>query len=127
MEPSILRDTEARPFRRRAPVPLDTPSREECPVQVTLDVIGGRWKPLVIYHLRSGTRRFNEFRRLIPGVTQRMLTQTLRELERDGIVRREVFPEVPPRVEYSTTPLGDSLRPVMDAMAEWGERAGRKR
>jgi DNA-binding HxlR family transcriptional regulator len=125
MEPGILPDTSARPFRRRAAVPQDCPRPEDCPVQVTLDVIGGRWKPLALYHLRGGTRRFNELRRMMPGVTQRMLTATLRELERDGIIRREVFPEVPPRVEYTTTALGESLFPILDAMAAWGGRAGR--
>jgi DNA-binding HxlR family transcriptional regulator len=89
-------------------------------VQVTLDAIGGRWKPLVLYHLRGGTLRFNALRRLLPGVWQRMLSATLRELERDGLVLREVFAEVPPRVEYSTSPRGRSLNAVLDAMAAWG-------
>ncbi|MGG5822751.1 winged helix-turn-helix transcriptional regulator [Falsiroseomonas sp. HW251] len=125
MEPGILADTTARPFRRRAPLPQDCPSPEDCPVQVTLDVIGGRWKPLALYHLHGGMRRFNELRRLMPGVTQRMLTATLRELERDGILHRQVFPEVPPRVEYRLTERGRSLRPVLEAMAHWGaQQAG---
>jgi DNA-binding HxlR family transcriptional regulator len=115
----------ARPARRRAVQPLDCPTPEECPVTVTLEVLGGRWKPLALYQLRGGTRRFNELRRMMPGVTQRMLTATLRELERDGLVRREVFPEVPPRVEYTTTERGESLRPILDAMAAWGG-AGRR-
>lgn len=100
-----------------------------CPVEATLDVIGGRWKALILYHLRSKrVRRFNELRRLIPSVTQRMLTQHLRELERDGVVHRRVFAVVPPRVEYSLTPLGETLSPILAAMAEWGERyqAGRE-
>jgi DNA-binding HxlR family transcriptional regulator len=122
MELGITRDTHARPMRRRAPVVEDCPNPDDCPVQVTLDVIGGRWKALALYHLRGGTRRFNELRRLMPGVTQRMLTATLRELERDGVVRREVFPEVPPRVEYTMTERGESLRPILDAMAAWGEQ-----
>ncbi len=118
MEPGIRLDT-----TRRASEPKRAALRpEDCPVQVTLDAIGGRWKPLALYHLLRGMRRFNELRRLMPGVTQRMLTSTLRDLERDGLVRREVFPEVPPRVEYTITPRGESLRPVMEAMAAWGER-----
>lgn len=120
MEPGILADTAHRAVRRRIAQPQDCPRPEDCPVQVTLDVIGGRWKALALYHLRGGTRRFNELRRRMPGVTQRMLTATLRELERDGMLRREVFPEVPPRVEYTMTPLGESLWPVLDAMAAWG-------
>jgi DNA-binding HxlR family transcriptional regulator len=119
MEPGILADTAPLP-RRRARLPEDCANAALCPVQATLDVIGGRWKTLALFHLRGGTRRFNELRRLMPGVTQRMLTATLRELERDGVVRREVFPEVPPRVEYSMTQLGESLHPVLDAMAAWG-------
>jgi DNA-binding HxlR family transcriptional regulator len=124
MEPGILGDTAPRPWRRRAAAPQDCPRPEDCPVQVTLDVLGGRWKPLALYHLRGGTRRFNELRRVMPGVTQRMLTATLRDLERDGVIRREIFPEVPPRVEYTMTPLGESLRPILDAMAAWGSARG---
>jgi len=125
MEPGILPDT-ARPLRRRAPPPEACPVPEDCPVQVTLDVLAGRWKPLTLWHLRQGTLRFSEMRRRMPGISQRMLTMTLRELERDGLVRRVVFAEVPPRVEYTTTPLGESLSPILDAMAVWGEdnRAG---
>lgn len=92
-----------------------------CPVETTLKVIGGRWKALILYHLSGGTRRFGELRRLIPAVTQRMLTAQLRELERDGVVHREVFAVVPPRVDYSLTPLGTTLSPILAAMAEWGE------
>lgn len=96
-----------------------------CPVETTLSVIGGRWKALILFHLSGGPRRFNALRRLIPDVTQRMLTAHLRELEQDGVVRREVFAVVPPRVEYSLTPLGDTLQPILSAMAEWGERRGK--
>jgi len=91
-----------------------------CPVDTTLAVIGGKWKPLILYHVRSGAKRFNELRRLVPGVTQRMLTAHLRELERDGILLRTIFPVVPPRVEYSLTGRGKSLIPLLVAMAEWG-------
>lgn len=91
-------------------------------VEATMDVIGGKWKPLIIYYLMGGTLRFNELRRAMPGnVTQRMLTKHLRELESAGIIHREVYPEVPPRVEYSLTELGRSLRPVLEALQAWGE------
>ena len=95
-------------------------SPEQCPVDVTLQVIGGRWKALILYYLRGGPKRFNEMRRMIPTITQRMLTQHLRELEADGIVDRKVFPVVPPHVEYALSARGVGLLPIMDAMAEWG-------
>ena len=87
----------------------------------TVDVAGGRWKPVIVFHLLEGTRRFGELRRLAGGVTQRSLTLHLRELERDGIVRREVSAEMLPRVEYSLTPLGLTLAPVLEAMKQWGQ------
>lgn len=92
-----------------------------CPVEFTIDVIGGRWKVLVIHHLLDGTKRFNELHRLLTGISPRTLTKQLRELERDGIVQREVHAEVPPRVEYALTPLGSSLEPILYAMSDWGE------
>lgn len=92
-----------------------------CPVEVTVDVAGGKWKPLIIYHLLPGTKRFGELRRIIGDVSQRSLTMQLRQLELDGIVDRQVFAEVPPRVEYSLTPFGQTLGPVLIAMKEWGE------
>lgn len=94
---------------------------DHCPIETTVSIIGGRWKSLIMYHLHDGPKRFNEMRRLIPGVTQRMLTAHLRELERDGIIHRQVFAVVPPRVDYSLTDLGRSLRPILEAMAQWGE------
>lgn len=97
------------------------PQPVHCPVESTLAVIGGRWKPLILYHLRGQPRRFNELRRLMPKVTQRMLTQHLRELEADGVIIREVREQVPPHVEYSFSAKGRSLLPILDAMAEWGE------
>lgn len=92
-----------------------------CPVETTLGVIAGRWKVLVLHHLLSGTKRFNELHRLLKDISPRTLAKQLRELERDGIVRRKVFPQIPPRVEYSLTRLGESLRPVLQSMHEWGE------
>ena len=90
-----------------------------CPVEGLMEAIGGRWKPVILYHLMGGTRRFNEFRRLVPDVSQRMLTQHLRELEGDGLVHREVYREVPPRVEYSLTVRGRTLEPLLHLMNEW--------
>jgi DNA-binding HxlR family transcriptional regulator len=92
-----------------------------CPVEQTLEIIGGRWKVMVIHELMKGTRRFNELERALVGVSHRTLTQQLRELEQAGIVRREVFGVVPPKVEYSLTPLGRSMRPVLMAMHQWAE------
>lgn len=90
-----------------------------CPVELLMGAVGGRWKPVILYYLTSETRRFGELRRLIPNVSQRMLTQHLRELEDDGLVHREVYREVPPRVEYSLTTLGRSLEPLLMQMHEW--------
>ena len=91
-----------------------------CPVNTTPDIIGGKWKVLILYHLLPETRRFNELQRLLPEITQRMLTLQLRELEADGIVHREVYPQVPPKVEYSLTDFGRTLEPVIAAMHDWG-------
>lgn len=96
-------------------------SKSGCAVEVTLSVIGGTWKPIILFHLLRGKMRFSELGRAIPTVTQRMLTLQLRELEDTGIVNRTVYPEVPPRVEYALTPLGQSLEPVLVAMREWGQ------
>jgi DNA-binding HxlR family transcriptional regulator len=92
-----------------------------CPVEATLEVIGGKWKVLILYHLSTnGTHRFAELRRRITGVSERMLTQQLRELERAGIVQRQVFPEVPVKVEYSLSHYGTTLQPILDVMSDWG-------
>jgi DNA-binding HxlR family transcriptional regulator len=92
-----------------------------CAVEAFLDVLGGRWKGMILFHLLPGTRRFGELRRLLPHVTQRMLTNQLRELEKDGIVARKVYAQVPPRVEYTLTPLGQKLSPILAQMAMWGD------
>lgn len=93
-----------------------------CPVNTTLEVIGGKWKVIILYHLFQQTQRFNELRRLIPDITQRMLTLQLRELEADGIVARKIYPEIPPKVEYSLTEFGQTLLPVIKAMHKWGNK-----
>ncbi len=90
-----------------------------CPVEQTLEIIGGRWKPLVIHELLAGTRRFNELHRALVGVSHRTLTKQLRELEDRGVVRRKMYRQVPPKVEYSLTQLGRSLHPVLIAMHDW--------
>jgi DNA-binding HxlR family transcriptional regulator len=92
-----------------------------CSVEATLQLIDGKWKGVILYHLLDGTLRFNEIRRRLPNVTQRMLTNQLRELEGDGFVARRVFAEVPPKVEYSLTELGRSLEPVILALKSWGD------
>lgn len=92
----------------------------DCPVEAALDVIGGRWKGVILFHLLEGPRRFNELRRLLPKVTQRMLTLQLRELEADGVILREVHAQVPPRVEYSLTDFGTSLRTILADLRAWG-------
>ncbi|ALC83777.1 MULTISPECIES: winged helix-turn-helix transcriptional regulator [Bacillus] len=97
------------------------PCENGCPVETTLDVIGGKWKGVILYHLMEGTKRFNEFKRLMPGITQRMLTLQLRELENDGVLSRKVYPEVPPKVEYSLTEFGWTLQPIIKHMYEWGK------
>jgi DNA-binding HxlR family transcriptional regulator len=96
--------------------------RPTCPVERTLDILGGRWKVLILRELFVEVKRFNQLHRALHGITQKMLTQQLREMEADGLIHREVYPQVPPKVEYSLTPLGDSLKPVLDAMHDWGER-----
>jgi DNA-binding HxlR family transcriptional regulator len=91
-----------------------------CPVEATLDLIDGKWKAVIIYHLLDDTIRFNELRRRLSRITQRMLTRQLRELEADGLIHREIYAEVPPRVEYSLTTLGRSLDPVVRTLWTWG-------
>jgi DNA-binding HxlR family transcriptional regulator len=94
-----------------------------CPVEATLAVIGGKWKAVLIFHMmHGGTHRFAELRRKTHGISEQVLSRQLRELEADGIVFREAFAETPPRVEYSLTTYGTSLKPVTEAMCEWGKR-----
>ena len=92
----------------------------ECPITRTLEIIGGKWKPIILHYLSEAPRRSSELGRLIPQASGKMLTQQLRELERDRIIRRKVYRQVPPKVEYILTPLGESLRPIMVAMCAWG-------
>lgn len=92
-----------------------------CAVEATLMLIDGKWKGVILYHLFEGTLRFNELRRRLPSVTQRMLTNQLRELEADGLITRRIYPQVPPKVEYSLSPRGTTLRPVILALKAWGD------
>ncbi|MFP4976145.1 winged helix-turn-helix transcriptional regulator [Paenibacillus sp. CN-4] len=90
-------------------------------VEAALEVMGGKWKPLIIYHLMTGRKRTSELRRLIPGITQKMLTTQLRGLEKDEIVARKIYKEIPPKVEYELTPYGWGLKPALDLLCYWGE------
>ncbi|WP_018750764.1 winged helix-turn-helix transcriptional regulator [Paenibacillus sanguinis] len=93
-----------------------------CPVETTLNLISGKWKGIILYRLLGGKKRFNELKRMMSHITHRTLTLQLRELERDGIIIRTVFAEVPPRVEYELSPLGLSMQPIIQAMYDWGSR-----
>lgn len=93
---------------------------KECPVEFTLEVIGGKWKCVILWHVQHRVRRFGELRRLIPGATQKMLTTQLRELERDGLIARRIYPEIPPKVEYSMTAYGKTVSPMLAVMCKWG-------
>lgn len=92
-----------------------------CPVEATLEVIGGKWKGVILFHLLGGTKRFGELQRAVGSVTQRMLTKQLRELERQGLVHRKVYPVVPPKVEYSLTEKGQTLEPIITLLQKWGQ------
>lgn len=104
--------------------------RVNCPVGTFLDLIGGKYKGLILWHLMDGNRRFNELQKLIPQSTPKMLTQQLRELEKDQLIKRKVYPVVPPRVDYSLTKLGRTLEPTLQSMFSWGsdylERKGKQ-
>jgi DNA-binding HxlR family transcriptional regulator len=96
-----------------------------CPVETAIEAIGGRWKVLVIHRLLEGTKRFGELTRLLHGVSARTLTRQLRELEESGVIDRVVYQQIPPKVEYSLTPLGRKLAPILYAMHDWGEEVER--
>ena len=93
-----------------------------CAVEATLAVVGGRWKPVLLFHLLEGRKRFSDLCRAVPNATQRMITLQLRELEADGVVVRHVYAQIPPRVEYELTELGRSLEALLLQMRDWGER-----
>ncbi len=92
----------------------------DCYIEFTLKIIGGKWKTLILWNLRDGTKRFGELKKLMPGCTQRMLIRQLRELESDGIVKRVVYAQVPPKVDYSLTERGETLRPILELACNWG-------
>ena len=96
-----------------------------CSVEVSLELIGGKWKGVILFHLLKEKKRFNELRRLIPSVSQRMLTRQLRELEKYQLITRTVFPVVPPKVEYALTPHGKSLKKIIMLLRDWGDKPGR--
>lgn len=100
---------------------IDLNNLPACPVQTCLNFISDKWKILIIRDLLTGTKRFNELKKSLAPITQKMLTQQLREMENDGLIHREVYPVVPPKVEYSLTPLGHSLEPVIETMKQWGQ------
>lgn len=91
-------------------------------VETTLKVVGGKWKPLILFLLSSGTMRFGQLKKSVSSITQKMLSQKLREMEKDGLVARKVYPVVPPKVEYSLTTYGKSLEPILKSMSEWGKK-----
>ncbi|HYA85754.1 MAG TPA: helix-turn-helix domain-containing protein [Nitrospirota bacterium] len=93
-----------------------------CPVETTLALLGNKWKVLILRELFTGTKRFGELSRGVPGISQKMLTQQLRQMEEDNMIQRKVYAEVPPRVEYSLTEIGKSLSPILDAMHKWGTK-----
>ena len=93
-----------------------------CPITQTQDIIAGKWKIIILWNLSTQTRRFNELQRLLPNISKGILTRQLRELEEDRMVHREVYKEVPPKVEYSLTPLGQSFIPILNSMGEWSKK-----
>lgn len=95
--------------------------QRECPVETVIHVLGGKWKPIILWHLMESTQRFNDLEKLIPDVSQKMLTQHLRDLEQEGVIERTVYPIVPPKVEYSLSEYGKTLIPVTEVMCAWGK------
>ncbi|MBN1561936.1 helix-turn-helix transcriptional regulator [candidate division KSB1 bacterium] len=96
-------------------------NEKSCPVTATMSIIGGKWKPIILWILNDDVRRFGEIKKFIPTITQKMLTQQLRELENDKLINRKVYAQVPPKVEYSLTDYGRTIMPILNAMADWGE------
>lgn len=94
----------------------------QCPVTAAMKLIGGKWKIIILWAISNGVGRFGELQRAIPSITKKMLTSELRALEQEGFITRKVYPVVPPKVEYSITPFGESLRPMLEAMGEWGQK-----
>ncbi|MBP2664510.1 MAG: transcriptional regulator, HxlR family [Firmicutes bacterium] len=92
----------------------------QCSMELTLDLIGGKWKSLILWHLGESTLRFSELKKTLPKITQKMLTQQLRELEASGLVNRFIYTQIPPKVEYSLTPAGKSLLPILETLCQWG-------
>ena len=99
---------------------IDRSNLPPCPVETTLMLIGDKWKVLILRDLMTGTKRFGELKKSVTGISQKVLTSNLRDMEENGLVSREVFPEVPPKVEYTLTDLGRSMQPILDTMAKWG-------
>jgi DNA-binding HxlR family transcriptional regulator len=98
----------------------ETSDLNDCPVTTAIDVIGGKWKVIILYQLRGKTLRFGELKQVIPKITQKMLSQQLRELEKNKLVIRKVYAEVPPKVEYTSTELAEKLNPALDMLCQWG-------
>jgi DNA-binding HxlR family transcriptional regulator len=121
MTDSVEKDTNPRGSRKYAR------SGYASPIDAMLEVIGGKYKVAVLYHLRNGPLRFSALHRLVPAATQRTITSQLRELEADGLISRKIFRQIPPRVEYALTKAGTSLLPILEAMCEWGKRRMAKR
>ena len=111
---------------RRAPQGKYARTGYTSPIDAALEVIGGKYKVAILYHLRASVVRFGQLRRLMPLATARMLTKQLRELERDGLIRRKVFRQVPPRVDYCLSPEGRSLVPILETLCDWGKRRMRR-
>lgn len=101
-------------------MPKSDDRRYVCGMQLTMDIIGGKWKNVILWHLRNKTLRFSQLKRRLGSVTQKMLTQQLRELEKDGLINRKVYPQVPPKVEYSLTEMGETIVPILYEIYKWG-------
>ena len=97
-----------------------------CPVEITMGLIDDKWKVLIVRDLLTGTKRFGELKKSVTGITQKVLTNNLKQMEKDGLLKRKAYPEVPPRVEYTLTETGLSLKPILDSMVEWGNQYRKK-